>query len=179
VLKSDNSEIIMPSLVKAISKIFGGGNKKSRNGASSTPASHHPDTRLSHPIDIDKAEKANKKAIEKADKDEIELLFVDLNGLLPVYEEELDGEKAYNSHLFGVEKFLANGKHDKFKSRLVFDGRDQDPELFLDRSSPTAALHSLMACLAVATANGMTKIGKIDVKGAFIQTEMEGPPLYI
>mmetsp|Transcript_23757 Transcript_23757/g.34040 ORF Transcript_23757/g.34040 Transcript_23757/m.34040 type:complete len:814 (-) Transcript_23757:101-2542(-) len=58
----------MPSLVKAISKIFGGGNKKSRNGASSTPASHHPDTRLSHPIDIDKAEKANKKAIEKAQK---------------------------------------------------------------------------------------------------------------
>lgn len=25
----------------------------------------------------------------------------------------------------------------------------------------------------------MTKIGKIDVKGAFIQTEMEGPPIYI
>jgi len=104
---------------------------------------------------------------------------VDLNGLLPVHEEELDGEKAYNSHLFEVEKFLASGEHDKFKSRLVFDGRDQDPELFPDRSSPTAALHSLMACLAVATANGMTKIGIIDVKGAFIQTEMEGPPLYI
>jgi len=113
------------------------------------------------------------------DKDEIELLFVDLNSLLPVYEEELDGQQAYNSHMFGVEKFLADGTHDKFKSRLVFDDRDQDPELFPDRSSATAALHSLMACIAVASANGITDIGKIDVKGVFIQTEMEGPPLYI
>ena len=73
-----------------------------------------------------------------------------------------------------MENFLATGEHDKFKSRLVFDGREQDPDLY-DRSSPTTALHSLFACLAVATANGMTRIGKIDVKGAFIQTEMEGP----
>ena len=51
--------------------------------------------------------------------------------------------------------------------------------MFPDRSSPTAALHSLMACLAVAAHNKVEKLGKIDVKGAFIQTEMEGPPLYI
>ena len=94
-------------------------------------------------------------------------------------EQEVAGHQIYNSHMFGVEKFLADGTHDKFKSRLVVDGRDQDPELFPDRSSPTAALHSLMACVAVATASGMTKVGKIDVKGAFIQTEMTGPPLYI
>ena len=36
-----------------------------------------------------------------------------------------------------------------------------------------------MACLAIATANGIKEVGKIDVKGAFIQTEMKGPPLYI
>jgi len=122
---------------------------------------------------------SRKKAIEAADKAEIELLFVDLQGLKPVKEQEVTGQKVYNSHMFSVEKFLADGTHDKFKSRLVFDGRDQDPELFPDRSSPTAALHSLMACVAVASAHGLTKVGKIDVKGAFIQTEMTGPPLYI
>jgi len=120
-----------------------------------------------------------KAAIDQADKDELELLFVQLRGLLPRFKEELNGEKAFNSHMFTVEKFLASGVHDKFKSRLVFDGSEQDPELFPDRSSPTAALHSLMACLALASANGMTRIGKIDVKGAFIQTEMEGPPIYV
>ena len=36
-----------------------------------------------------------------------------------------------------------------------------------------------MACLTIAAGNGFTKVGKIGVKGAFIQTEMEGPPLYI
>ena len=122
-----------------------------------------------------------RKAIERADKDEIELLFVDLQGLKPVCYDEIKnaGAQVYNSHMFGVKKFLADGTHDKFKSRLVFDGRDRDPELFPDRSSPTVALHSLMACLALATAKGINEVGKIDVKGAFIQTEMKGPPLYI
>ena len=120
-----------------------------------------------------------KKAIKEADKAEIKLLFVDLQGLQPVAEQEVAGRQVYNSHMFSVENFLADGTHDKFKSRLVFEGRDQDPELFPDRSSPTTALHSLMVCVAVASASGMTKVGKIDVKGAFIQTEMTGPPLYI
>ena len=118
------------------------------------------------------------KAIEKADKDEIEQLFVDLRGVVPEFKENIKGP-VYRCHMFEIEKFLATGDHDKFKSRLVFDGSAQDPSLFPDRSSPTVALHSLMACLALAASNGMTKIGKIDVKGAFIQTEMVGPPVYI
>ena len=109
-----------------------------------------------------------KIAIEKADKDEVELLFVDLGGLKPEFEENMKGKKAYNCHMFGVEKFLATGVHDKFKSRLVLNGNEQDADLFPDRSSPTAALHSIMACLAVAASNGLKRIGKIDVKGAFI-----------
>lgn len=92
-------------------------------------------------------------ALDKADKDELELLFVELRGLLPVFLKDIKDEKVYNSLMFSVENFLATGEHDKFKSRLVFDGREQDPELFPDRSSPTAALHSLVACLAVTTAN--------------------------
>ena len=102
-----------------------------------------------------------------------------LRGLLPKFKGDLNGAKAHNSHMVTVKKFLASGEHDKFISRLVFNGSEQDPELFPDRSSPTPALHSLMACLALASTNGMTKIGKIDVKVAFIQTEMEGPPIYV
>jgi len=36
-----------------------------------------------------------------------------------------------------------------------------------------------MACLAITANKGMKHIAKIDVKGAFIQTEMEGPPVYV
>ena len=142
-----------------------------------------PPSRYTMAIKVNKRKETpeRKKAIEKADTDEIDLLFVQLRGLKPEYYNKIkkEGAQIYNSHMFSVEKFFADGTHDKFKSRLVFDGRDQDPELFPDRSSPTVALHSLMACLAIASANGITQVGKIDVKGAFIQTEMEGPPLYI
>mmetsp|Transcript_2610 Transcript_2610/g.3985 ORF Transcript_2610/g.3985 Transcript_2610/m.3985 type:complete len:138 (+) Transcript_2610:1049-1462(+) len=86
---------------------------------------------------------------------------------------------AYNCHMLSVEKTLADGEHHKFKSRLVFDGRDQDAELFPEKSSPTAALHSLMTCLVVVAGRGLKTIGKIDIKGAFIQTEMEGSPMFI
>ena len=115
------------------------------------------------------------KKIEEAEKVEIELLFVDLCALKPVNEQK----EAYRCHMFSVEKTLATGEHDKFKSRLVFDGSEQEAELFPDKSSHTAALHSLMTCLSLTAKKGYKKIGKIDVKGAFIQTEMEGPPVCI
>lgn len=67
---------------------------------------------------------------------------MDLQGLLPVFEKDIAGE-AYNCHMFGVEKFLATGEHDKFKLRLVLNGNEQNQELFPDRSSRTAALHLL------------------------------------
>ena len=86
------------------------------------------------------------KKIEEAENAEIELLFVDLQGLLPVHEQK----EAYNCHMFSVEKTLGNGEHDKFKAHLVFDGSEEDAELFPEKSSPTAAMHSLMACLVVA-----------------------------
>ena len=56
------------------------------------------------------------KKIEEAEKAEIEILFVDLQGLLLVYEQK----EAYNCHMFSVEKTLANGEHDKFKARPFF-----------------------------------------------------------
>lgn len=152
---------------------------RARTGTQSNPPERYRQAMASVKLNKRKETGERKAAIDKADKDEIEVLFVQLRGLLPKFKEDLNGTKVYNSHMFTVEKFLASGEHDKFKSRLVFDGSEQDSDLFPDRSSPTAALHLLMACLAVASANGMTKIGKIDVKGAFIQTEMEGPPIYV
>jgi hypothetical protein len=62
---------------------------------------------------------------------------------------------------------------------MVANGDEQDPQLYPDRSSPTVALHSIFACLAVAAYTRQYTIAKIDVKGAFIQTEMEGPPVFI
>ena len=65
------------------------------------------------------------KAIEKADKEIIELLFIQLRGLAPEFKEKIKG-LVYKCHMFEVEKFLATGEHDKSKARLVFDGREQD-----------------------------------------------------
>ena len=115
------------------------------------------------------------KKIEDAEHAEIELLFVDLCALKPVPEQK----DAYRCHMFSVEKTLATGEHAKFKARLVFDGSEREAQLFPDKSSPTAALLSLMACLSLTAQKGYKKISKIDVKGAFIQTEMEGPPVFI
>jgi hypothetical protein len=90
-----------------------------------------------------------------------------------------EGVKALGSHLFTVEKFMADGQHDKFKSRLVSHGNEQDSTLYPDRSSPTVAIHTIMTVLMVAACNSNYHMGKLDVKGAFIQTEMQGTPVYI
>ncbi len=92
---------------------------------------------------------------------------------------DLNHIPAFNSHLFTIEKFRADGSHDKYKSRLVAHGNEQDTTLYPDRASPTAQLHSIMACLAVAACNEKYSVGKLDVKGAFIQTKMSGVPVYI
>jgi len=65
------------------------------------------------------------------------------------------------------------------KSRIVLHGNEQDIYLYPDKSSPTVAIHSIFVCLAFAAFQGITEVAKIDVKGAFIQTAMEGPPVYI
>ena len=51
--------------------------------------------------------------------------------------------------------------------------------MYPDRSSPTVAVHSIFACLTAAAYYGIKEVAKIDVKGAFIQTPMEGPPVYM
>ncbi len=126
-----------------------------------------------------KKEKHNDKdtniQIAKAERAKIELVFKDLKAVEPVKEEEIPtGIPAFNPRLFTVQKFKADGTRDKFKSRLVAHGNEQDSMLYLDCSSPTAQLHSIMTCLPVVASNPQYSIAKLDVKGAFIQTEMSG-----
>jgi hypothetical protein len=62
---------------------------------------------------------------------------------------------------------------------MVMNGNEQDPDMYPDQLSPTVAIHSLLMCLAVAAYNSTYRMVKIDEKGAFVQTEMVGPPVYI
>jgi len=119
------------------------------------------------------------RVIKKVETGEIEQVFIDLQAVQPVYEDELEGFDPLNCHLFTLEKLLANGDFDKMKSRFLANGNEQDEEVYPDRSSPTVAVHSIMTALAVAACNPCIKAAKIDVKGAFIQTEMVGPPVFI
>jgi Tfp pilus assembly protein PilE len=62
---------------------------------------------------------------------------------------------------------------------MVANGNEQDPEIYLDRSSPTVAIHSILTCLCISAYNNMYKVAKLNVKWAFIQTDMQGAPAYI
>jgi hypothetical protein len=62
----------------------------------------------------------------------------------------------------------------------VSHGNYQDRNDFPDRSSPTVAIHSVMMVLALYAGRlDQYEVCKIDVKGAFIQTPMEGDPIYM
>jgi hypothetical protein len=118
--------------------------------------------------------------VKKAKITEIKQVFEELQALQPVEKAKIPANvKPLGSHLFTVEKFTATGQHDKYKSRLVSHGNEQDTLLYPDRSSPTAAVHTILTALTVAACNREYELGKIDVKGAFIQTEMSGMPVYI
>jgi hypothetical protein len=115
-----------------------------------------------------------KQAIEKTKVDDIDMLVVSLQALDPVHKEDKGGAGVHSSHLFTVEKFVADSMHDKFKSRMVMNGNEQDTDMYLDRSSPTVAMHVLLTFLAVAMYNSMYVMAKIDVNVVFIQTKMVG-----
>jgi hypothetical protein len=125
------------------------------------------------------AEEKNAR-IKAAKMAEIKQVFEDLKALEPVDKGEIpEGIKPLGCHLFTVEKFDASGQHEKYKSRLVSHGNERDASLYLDRSSPTVSVHAILTCLGLAACNTEYTLGKIDVKGAFIQTEMSGTPVYI
>ncbi len=127
-----------------------------------------------------KHDKQTGEALKQAKIAEIRQVFDELQALQPVEKSEIPANvKPLGSHLFTVEKFLATGQHDKYKSQIVSHGNEQDTLLYLDRSSPTAVVHTIMTALTIAACNKDYALGKVDIKGTFIQTEMSGMPVYI
>jgi hypothetical protein len=113
-------------------------------------------------------------------KAELKMLFEDLKALRCVRRAEIKaGTKILKSHMFVVEKYLANGEFDKMKARLVADSRDQDAKMYPDKSSPTVAIHSVFTALGLASGKPWQIVIKIDIKGAFVQTPMKGEPLFM
>jgi hypothetical protein len=111
---------------------------------------------------------------------ELKMLFEDLRALRVVRRASIKaGTKILCSHMFVVEKYLADGRFDKMKARLVADGRDQESCLYPDKASPTVAIHSVFAVLGVMASKKWLTVAKVDVKGAFVQTPMEGESVYM
>jgi hypothetical protein len=81
--------------------------------------------------------------------------------------------------MFIVTKYLAYREFDKMKARLVPNGRDQDPELYPNKSSPTVAVHSVFTVLGLVACHKWHVMVKNDIKRAFLQTPMEGEPTYM
>jgi hypothetical protein len=62
---------------------------------------------------------------------------------------------------------------------LVADRRDQDVELYPNKSSPTVAIQSVFTVLGLAATKAWRIVVKIEVKGAFVQTPMSGEPTFM
>jgi len=119
-------------------------------------------------------------ACEQAIKAELCQLFDELKALRVIRRAEVTkSAKVLKSHMFLVRKYLADESFDKVKARLVADGRDQDAELYPNKSSPTIAIHSVFTVLGLAATKAWRIVVKIDVKGAFVQTPMSGEPTFI
>jgi hypothetical protein len=111
----------------------------------------------------------------KAIKVELGMLFNELKALRAVRRASIKvGTKILKLHMFVVEKYLASGEFDKTKARVVADGRDQDADMYPNKSSPTVAIHSVFTILGMAGSKPWQIVVKIDIKGAFLQTLMSG-----
>jgi hypothetical protein len=121
-------------------------------------------------------EKAKFKAIQK----EILQIFKELQAVEPVMKLDIPRDaEILRCFVFLVEKFLANGEFDKIKARLVANGAQQKREMYPNKSSPTASIHGMFTCFALVAYIGEYSVAKIDVKGAYIQTEITGSPIYM
>jgi hypothetical protein len=75
--------------------------------------------------------------IMKAERKETELIFHNLKAVEPVKKEGIpEGIPAYNTHLFTIDAFKADGSRDKLNSRLVAHRNEKNTTLYPDRSSP-------------------------------------------
>ena len=138
-----------------------------------------PPERLTLVTKIKEADWYKEEETSKAVKCELKQLFhEELKTLLPVKTLPV-GEVALGSHMFVTVKHTATGVYDKMKARLVADGSQQDASWYLDKSSPTLAMHSLYTKLAMYAGLSGYLMAKVDIKGAFVQTPMEGLDVYM
>lgn len=135
-------------------------------------------TKPIHYLAVTKISTGDWKELEadKAIKRELKMLFQELKAL-KVVKNAMIGPSS--KILFVVAKYLASGEYNKMKAWLVADGRDQDPDLYPNKSSPTVAVHSVFTILGLVPANNWRITVKIDIKSAFMQKPMEGEPTYM
>lgn len=109
------------------------------------------------------------------------MLFKELKVLRVVRRALIKAEtKILCSHIFIiVKKYLAGGEFDKVKARLIADGHDQEASMYPDKVSLTVAIHSVFMALGIVVAKKSLIVVTVDVKCAFVQTPMEGEPVYI
>ena len=112
---------------------------------------------------------------------ELDQLIQVKRALAPVHKRELtpgDAKRVMRSSLFLKAKHDAAGTFQKIKARLVANGAQQDKNLYPDRSSPTAALESIMCVLTIAAKENRKTAG-IDIGAAYLNALMVGDAVFI
>ena len=93
----------------------------------------------------------------------------------PVNVQRLPSEekaRIIRSSMFLKEKFLASGKFEKLKARLVAGGDQQDKTLYDDLPAPTVGTSSVFTLLSIAASEGR-KVTAIDISGAYLNADMD------
>jgi hypothetical protein len=117
------------------------------------------------------------RACKDTIKAELKQLFIELKALCAIRRAEImKSAKVLKSHMFLVKKYLADGTFEKVKARLVADGRDQDSNLYPNKSSPTVAIHSVFTVLGLAASKAWRIVVKIDVRGRSFKRQCRENP---
>jgi hypothetical protein len=115
-------------------------------------------------------EKEAEKAAERA---EILQLFVEKEVLQAVHAFDVKKRKLLRAFMFSKRKVNADGSFDKFKSRLVGDGRGQRVwDDMKSSSSPTAEFTDVLMALKFAACKNHDWM-KIDIKGAYLNANLD------
>lgn len=80
-------------------------------------------------------------------------------------------KKIISSSMFLKDKYTADGKFDKLKSRLVAGGHLQDRDIYDNGSSPTVSTTSVFIIAAIAAKENRA-LATIDFPGAFLNSDM-------
>ena len=89
-----------------------------------------------------------------------------INSLNPLQKKSI-----ITSSMFLKDKYTADGKFDKLKSRLVAGGHLQDRSIYNDGSSPTVSTTSVFIITAIAASENRS-VATIDFPGAFLNSDM-------